>query len=129
MFNGKIIKTIGIALLFLVLLVSLLNSYLDDYKLKKEHKYTIGVVKKISVNARLGENIYFTTFVKGDKYEINEIIYIDIYGYNTTNIINKRFLVKYQPSNPENCKIMLDYRVRDGVKAPLDGWDSIPIRK
>ena len=129
MLNGKIIKTIGIVLLFLVLIVTLLNLYLDDYKLKKEHKYTIGVVKNISVNARLGENVYFTTFIKDVKHEIDEIIYIDMYGYTPNNIINKRFLVKYQPSNPKNCKIMLDYRVGDRVKAPPNGWDSIPFRK
>jgi hypothetical protein len=129
MFNRKTIKTIGIVLLFLVLIVALLNSFLDNYKLEKEHKYTIGIVKSTRVNARLGESVHFSIFIKGVKYEISEIIYIKMYGYTPNNIISKRFLVKYQPSNPENCKLMLDYRARDGVKAPPDGWDSIPIRK
>ena len=122
----KTIKIIGIGLLFLFLIVYLSNVYIDASRLKNEHKYTIGIVNDISVNARLGENVYFTIIVRGVKYKTDDIIYIDMYGYTPTNIINKKFLVKYQPSNPKNCKIMLDYRVKDSVKAPPNGWESIP---
>jgi hypothetical protein len=121
------IRYIGIGLMFLTILVILLNAYIKNKKLDKDHRYTIGMIVKIEANARLGHSVYYKFIVNEIKLISYDIIYINYYGYSSTNMENRKFLVKYQPSKPKNCKIMLDYRVKDGVIAPPDGWDSIPI--
>ena len=124
MLNKKITKYVGIGFLFFLLVIILGVNYLDYLKLEREHKYTIGYIYDIKVRGNGGFNVYYE--YKVDNIEITNMETDTYFG---NKLLNKRFLVKYQPSNPENCKIMLDYRVRDGVKAPPDGWDSIPIRK
>ena len=126
MLSKNIIKTIGITAIFLTLLISLLSYYIKAYRLNKEHKYTVAIVTSSDVNARLGEDVLYTFSVLNKDYDIKEIIYLDIYGYTYKSIVGNCFLVKYQSSNPKNCKIMLDYRVKKGIVAPVNGWDSIP---
>ena len=122
--NRKIIKPVGIGILFFFLFIVLILNYINYIKLEREHKYTVGYVYDVKVRGNGGYNIYY-------KFEINntEIMNMETDTYYGKKVFQKKFLVKYQPSNPENCKIMLNYRIIDGVKAPPDGWDSIPIKK
>ena len=45
------------------------------------------------------------------------------------SIINKRFIVKFQSSNPDNCILLPDIRVANSVKIPILAWDSIPVEE
>ena len=124
MLNKKYIKHVGIGLVFFLLFIILGINYLNYLKLEREHKYTIGYIYEIKVRGNGGFNVYY-------KYKVNniEITNMETDTYYGKKLLNKRFLVKYQPSNPKNCKILLKYRIKDGIKAPPDGWDSLPIRK
>ncbi len=120
------IKFIGISLLYIFLLLLALNGYLRKNKLDKQHKYTTCYVNELYVMGRGGIKIYY-------KFSVNDKIYKSSYicsslGYKTLKlkVLHKTFLVKFQTDNPDNCRIMLKYRVKEGLKAPPEGWDKIP---
>ena len=129
MFDKKITKFIGIGLLLLFLIYISLLKYYKEVALSNKNRYTTCYVNRLNARGNGGVNVFFEYLV-GNKLYNNFYVCSKInYKALKNDYLYKRFLVKYQPSNPENCKIMLDYRVGDRVKAPPNGWDSIPFRK
>lgn len=124
--NNRSFKLIGIGLLFLFLLFTIVKYYYHSFKLENEYKYTIASITQCQVNARLGEDVYYKFKQKDSVIKNKENIYLDYYGLSVKSLVGRRFLVKYQQSNPNNCKILLDFKVKEGIVAPINGWDSIP---
>ncbi len=129
MFDKKTTKFIGIGLLLLFLIYISLLKYYKEVTLTNKNRYTTCYVNHLNARGNGGVNVFFEYSV-GNKFYTNFYVCSKInYKALKNDYLYTRFLVKYQPSNPKNCKIMLDYRVKEGVKAPPDGWDSIPFRK
>ncbi len=120
--NNKILKTIGISLLFLLIALVIAKYYFDKNSLKNEYRITIGNVYNYEILTRSGYDLYFNYSVNGKKYKADYIIY-----NNPKSFINRRFFVAFLPSNPENSKIILEKPVPPSLKqAPLEGWGKIP---
>ena len=128
MVNFRFLKYVLIAVSALFLLINILMGLLDYYKLEKSHKYTICTLNEINI-IRSGVKIFYDYRINGKTYKNSEIVEDLRYSTLKKNYLHRKFLLKYQPSNPENCKIMLDYRIKKGAKAPPDGWDEIPLKK
>ncbi len=120
--NNKKNKILSITLFIIILLLIVIKNIYNNKSLEKSSNYTIGNVISIKPNGNAGYRIYFTYKVNNNTYEA----YGGIYEYNK-NLIGEKYFVKFSPSNPKNCKILLDKKVPENItKAPLGGWDSIP---
>jgi hypothetical protein len=118
---SKKINRIGIFLMFLVIVIIGIYLYLRQNKLENNHRYSIGTVTHFE--AQRG------SFGVDFKYKISDIEYNEgsTVNFKYSNIIGKRFYIKYYPSNPKNSEILLDLPVCDSIKeAPLNGWDKLP---
>lgn len=107
---------------FLIILVLITRNILENISLNKENRYTIGEITKIEPNVKSGYQIYFDYYVLGKKYEAFGGIY-----QKNDNLIGGRFYIRFSPSNPRNCKLLLDEPVQGNIKeAPPEGWGMIP---
>lgn len=123
MIKSPLIKYIGIGIVFTILLLVILINYSNHKALEKDYKYTVGVVYDVKARGNGGYNVYYTYKVSNIKIENMET---DTYfGHK---LLNNKYLVKYQPSRPENCKILFEYQVNNSVKPPKNGWDELPIK-
>lgn len=118
---NTISKILFLTMLFGYIIYIAVKSYNDKKERNLKSKYTIGIVIKISPLSKSGYNLKHI-------YKINHILYkssriID----EKENYLNKRFYVKFESDNPNNCEILLDKPVHDSIKeAPPEGWDKIP---
>jgi len=120
--NNKTLKTVGISLLFLLIALVIVKYYIDKNSIKKEYRVTIGNVYDYETLTRSGYDLYYNYSVNGELYESDYIVY-----NNPNNFVNRRFFVAFSPSNPKNCKILLEKPVPNELKqAPLEGWERIP---
>ena len=97
------------------------NSDLD-----KSHRYTIGITTgKIKNFRSSGPDLNF-------KFRVNKIMYRGSKRFNDDGriILNGgRYLVKYQPENPINNEILLEYIAPDSIiSSPDSGWVYPPFR-
>lgn len=120
--NNKTLKTVGISLLFLLIVLVMVKYYIDKNSLKKEYRVTIGNVYDYETLTRSGYDLYFNYSVNGEEYVSDYIVY-----NNPKNFVNRRFFVAFSPSNPKNSKILLEKPVPIELKqSPLAGWERIP---
>lgn len=118
---NKNIKLVGTWLFILVILISVIIILVKDFKLKTNHRYTIGIIYDFE-GQRGGPVVKYTYMVYNTKYEKSNTVIKLI-----KNSINKRYFVMYDPDNPNNSKICLDKPVQDTtIKAPADGWEKLP---
>jgi len=116
------IKILGIILFFIIIFFIIIKNIYNNKLLEKHSKYTIGNIISIEPNGNAGYKIYFT-------YEVNNKIYKAFGGIyrNDKNLIGKRYYIKFSPSNPKICKILLEKEVPGNItNAPPEGWDKIP---
>ncbi len=120
--NKKTKKILGISLLFSLILLVVVKYYIDNNNLNKDYRVTIGFVYGYETLIKSGYNLYFYYYVDENKYSSEYIIY-----NNPIIYLNKRYFVLFSPSNPKNCRILLNKKVPVNItKAPPNGWDSIP---
>jgi len=119
---NKYKKIFGISFLFSLILFVVSKYYIDNNNLKKNHRVTIGYVHDYETLIKSGYNIYFYYHVEENKYSSESII------YDNPNIyLNKRYFVLFSPSNPKNCRILLNKEVPKNIKkVPPNGWEKIP---
>ena len=116
------IKIISIILFFIIIFSVFIKNIYNNKLLEKSSKYTIGNIISINPNGNAGYRIYFT-------YEVNNKSYKAFGGIyrNNKNLIGKRYYIKFSPSNPNICKLLLEKEVPENIKnAPPEGWDKIP---
>ncbi len=115
--KNKTLNTIGLIVFFLIVFSLIVKNILDIRALEKESRFTIGEITKIEASSG-GYRIYFRYNVLDKEYEPFSGIYRP-----DKRLIGKRFYVKFSPSNPSNCKLLLDKPVSDHLKeAPPEGW-------
>ena len=120
--NKRTVKTVGISLLLLLIGLVVLKYYFSTELLKKRSRITIGHIYDYKVLIRSGYDLYFIYNVKGKNYKGDYIVY-----KNPKVFIDKRYFVEFSPSNPKNCKILLDKLVSDTMmEAPPEGWEKFP---
>ena len=119
---NKKINLIGIIIFILIIVILVSKNIIESRNLKKDCNYTIGTITGIEPNMKSGYRIIFEYDVKNITYKAFDGIY-----ENKKSLIGKRFFVKYVPSNPKNCSILLSNPVPENVKTtPFDGWKTIP---
>jgi hypothetical protein len=116
------LKVIGISLMCSLLAFVIIKYYIEKYNLEKEYRITTGTVYDFIVMTRAGYRIDFNYYVNGIKYESDYIV-----CFYPKSLVGKRFFVKFSPSNPKNCMLLLESPVPKGIqKAPSEGWTQIP---
>jgi hypothetical protein len=120
--NKSKLNIIGMIVFFLIIIALIARDVLEKKSLNQESRFTIGVITKIEPNMRSGYRIYFNYYVLDKKYEA----FGGIYKWDN-DLIGKRFYIRFSPSNPDNCELLLEKPVRSDVKnAPPEGWERIP---
>ena len=120
--NKKKINLIGVIIFSFIIISLVIKNVIENHSLNENSNYTVGKIKGIEPNIKSGYRIIFIYYVQGKKYEA----FAGIYKKNKS-MIGTRYYVKFSPSNPKNCKILLDKPVPDRIKdIPPDGWKCIP---
>ncbi len=116
------INLIGKIIFALVFIVMISKNLYDHYSLKSSHRYTVGIVESVEINSKGGFGVKFYYTVSLKNYNGSTVIY----QYDKS-LIGDRFYVKFSPSNPKNCELLLEKRVPSNIKeAPPEGWKKIP---
>ena len=94
--------------------------------LGKSHRYTIGTTTGKIKNIRSsGPDLNFT-------FSVNKIMYKGSKRFNDDGHITLkggRYLVKYQPENPNNNEILLEFTAPDSIiTCPDSGWIYPPFK-
>ena len=120
--NKSKLNIIGMIVFFLIIIALIARDVLEKKSLNQESRFTIGVITKIEPNGNSGYRIYFNYYVLDKKYEA----FGGIYKWDN-DLIGKHFYIRFSPSNPDNCELLLEKPVRSDVKnAPPEGWERIP---
>ena len=123
-FNKKLWQVIGLFMIFAIPILIAIYSLHQDRLLKNNHKFTIGVPYQYKIYADAPpefEYFYFYNEIKYIQYES------DFEIKKPKLALHKRFYVMFNPDNPKNSKLLLDFPVPDSIReAPPEGWDKIP---
>ena len=120
--NKKKLNIIGIVVFLLIMIALIAKNMVENRLLKQESRFTIGEITKIEPNGNSGYRIYFNYYVLDKEYNS----FGGIYKLNN-NLIGKEFYVRFSPSNPSNCELLLEKPVRIKVKkTPSEGWEKAP---
>jgi len=113
-----------ILIIVFVILFFIIKGLIEDYQLKKNNKYSIGVIINFSSTTESSYMFEFYYYINNNKYKAVQNTY-----EKRDDLVGKRFYVKFNPNNPDNCLMILDYPVPDCIKdAPQDGWKKIPTK-
>jgi len=105
-------------------MIFVFKGLIEDYQLEKKFKYTLGIIYNFQSKSRAGYMFEHEYYVNGKKYKSRQNIY-----ESRRDLVGKRFYVKFNPNNPDNCLMLLEYPVQDCIKdAPPEGWEKIPIK-
>jgi hypothetical protein len=90
-------------------------------KLRKNIRYTVGVVKKISVPVEGGPMADY-------EYEVNKKKYIGTFTINEKPEINikDKFFVKFNVYSPNVSFPLVENKITIDLMAPDSGWKHIP---
>lgn len=116
-------KVIGIVFFVSFICFGLYNYYFRGGKLRRDNKYTIGVVYGSHWSLKAGQFIDATYVINDISYTISE----SAGKLTNQSIIGKRFLVKFYPAEPEVAVIYINVPVPDEVKVPANGWVIPPF--
>lgn len=94
-------KTLIIAFILFIIL-SIAKIIYDESSLNRNFKYTTGLVLQIKP-VKGGKAIIFEYSVNNQLYRGSKIIY-DL----DRSLVGKKFKVKYNPNNPNNCNLLLE---------------------
>lgn len=120
--NKSKLNIIGVIVFFLIIIAFIAKNVLENKSLNQESNFTIGEITKIEPNTSSGYRIYFNYYVLGKEYEAFGGIY-----KRDNDLIGKHFYVRFSPTNPDNCELLLKKPVRSDIKnAPPEGWEKIP---
>ncbi|MBK6483396.1 MAG: hypothetical protein KBF75_14460 [Saprospiraceae bacterium] len=114
-------KLFAIALFVTIILIAG-KLIVDNKKLESDSKYTIGLVTES--NTRSFRYYYYFD------YNVDGIQYSGLatpHSYKPSQVMGKRFYVRYYPPNPDNSEILFDHPVSDSVHAPPEGWGKLPL--
>lgn len=90
-------------------------------EIKENHIYTVGTVRDYSPT-RTGRMLKYTFSYKEDAY----VGGYKFYGKNERFDIGKKFLIIFNPDNPET-KFFIPYSLPDNMYAPPEGWKEPPL--
>lgn len=122
-FNKKIFKILGICLIVAMPITVAIISLHQDKLLQNNHRYTYGIPYKYNIIPD-GNELEYYYFVKGEKYKQSQS---DYPCDKPKQSLQKRFYIMFNPDNPKNSKLLLDFPVPDSItEAPPEGWDKIP---
>ena len=122
-FNNKIFQIAGICLVIALPIAIAVISWHKTDELKNKHGFTIGIPFKHNIMPD-GNELEYYYFVKGEKYIQTQS---DFPCEKPKHALHKSFYVMFNPDNPKNSKLLLDYPVSDSItEAPPEGWDIIP---
>ncbi len=101
-----------------------IKGLIEDYQLEKKFKYSIGVIISFKSTTESSFMFDFNYLVKNKRFKAMQNIYEKRY-----DLVHTRFYVKFNPDNPDNCLLLLDYPVPDCIiEAPAEGWEKIPSK-
>ena len=119
------LNAIGKVLFVLLLLSFAIYGYLKNNDIESDKMYTIATVNRVRVNSNIGESVYYTYFVDDSLYIAKDNFHVDVYNFTIQNIVGKRFMLKFQKTNPQNSRLLPNIRIGYEVKAPKLGWETI----
>jgi hypothetical protein len=118
----KIAKSMFFIVIIFIIIYTVIKYNYDREKRISNPRYTIGTVINLNGGSKAGNSIDFIYKVKNKGYSGRW----SIQGYHT-KLIGKRFYIKFESGNPDNCEILLDKPVPDSIKtASPEGWEKIP---
>ncbi len=109
-------------LLFVTIILIAGKLIVNNKKIVSDSKYTIGLVTEFDTRG-------FSYFYYFD-YIVNGIQYSGLatpHSYKPSQVMGKRFYVRYYPPDPDNSEILFDQPVSDSIHAPPDGWEELPL--
>lgn len=109
--------TIGIPILFYLIISALINMNKIEQNIENNKYETIGKVYKFFSN-RSSSRYYFIYYYDGKKY--NESNDIDYFGGE--ECIDKYYKINLSTKNPEYSKIFLDQEVTDSIEIVNAGF-------
>lgn len=116
--NYKVI-IIGLTIFTCIVIWMLYESYLLD----KHPRYTIGEITHIE-GTKGGYQLWIF-------FKVNSIAYkkFGVIQEKNKSLIGKRYIVKFEEGDPENCHLMFEFPVTDTlIDIPAEGWSYIPIK-
>lgn len=117
-----------VTLIFVILYLRAIYRY--DYKFKREPaRYTVGEIYRFRRGAKVPPWFEYKFYIKGKKYKGTYDIATKLAMESNDSLrkyIGKRYIVKFNVDDPSISVLIFDKEVLDGVKAPDDGWESIP---
>lgn len=124
-FQSRKFKIIGTTALIAVLLTIAFIFIQDKKELRDNHKFTVGTPIRYDVNSNTGNDMVYVYTIDNVRYS-QSFPCSDFHGGCRT-LINKHFYVMFNPDNPQNSELLLDFPVPDSItKAPTEGWNKIP---
>ena len=124
--NKKNLNRVGLIIFFGFIVFGLIVSINRSYKLRINHKYTIGFLYKTGGGARSDIDLYFKYNVNNKSFDVKRTPVSGKFWPDKIKI-GKRYYVIYEVNNPENSELLTDYSVADSIKeAPVNGWDKLP---
>lgn len=120
--SKKKLNIIGGIIFGLIVIALVGKNVFEKQSLDKNSRYTVGKVTEVEANMKGGYRVTFIYDVQGEHYNAFGKIYEKNY-----KLIGKRFFVRFSPSRPKNCKLLLDKPVlNEIITVPPEGWKEIP---
>ena len=112
-------RNIVIAVFACIMVGLIIMNIRENKLLKKDHRYTIGEIYEIRGTSS-GYRPHFIYYVNGKKYDGSTALKHPDYSY-----VGRRYIIKFYPSNPDICDILLNKPVHDSIKnIPDSGWSE-----
>ena len=116
--ENKIVFTMVFA--FAIILVVMYNNQKKN-KLEKFKRYTI--VKVLNAQVHGKNNTKYTFYFDGVLTESYSKL---LWKNEREAIIGNNVLLKFDSSNFKNSEVLIDYKISDTIKSPIEGWKEIP---
>jgi len=124
-FKSRLFQVIGVVALIAILLIIAFIIVRNNRMLHDNHKFTIGTPIRYDVNSNTSNDLVYIYFVNNVRYMQDSPC--SDYSFSYRSLINRNFYVMFNPDNPKNSKLLLDFPVPDSIReAPPEGWDKIP---
>jgi hypothetical protein len=108
--------------IFITLSVWFYQLVIEEYLLKQDHRYTIGIILKITPNIDSGPDATYY-------FRFNGVYQEEFISINTRPFVQvgQRYYVKFYPHCLSISRIETDKPVPDVIKeAPPAGWEELP---
>lgn len=111
------------------ILICIYYNWHNNYLLKNEGLYTIGVIDNIHTGGKgCGKQFRLTFFYRNVKQQIIDICESELYIAGLNN--NDRVFIKFIPNSTAKVKIFYKSPiVNDTLIAPVDGWSDSDMKK